>query len=127
MVLEKVGKAIALVSPVLAVGIVVFMLFGFSYGYAYGDSSGNRETGTITAFQSALEGDYAWFFWSGFLVAVCLVAAIRGLKGRAGIVLICATLLLVLSAMSMMTIGLVVLPLAVVLYASAATLTAARA
>jgi hypothetical protein len=46
----------------------------------------------------ALEnGDYIYFFWSGFIVVVCLLAAGAALKGWVGLVWTCAGLLGVLT------------------------------
>ena len=90
----KAGKIVGLISPVLALGIVTLMLFGSGCSYqsasceaSYGHESSERcthESGTITAFRFALdEGDYAWFRWAVFVLAVYLIAAVGALAGRA--------------------------------------------
>jgi hypothetical protein len=133
----KAGKIIGLISPVLAVGIVTLMLFGAGYSYqsasckaSYGHESSEAcayEPGTMTAFRFALEeGNHAWFFWSGFVVVVCLIAAAGAFAGRAAPVWICAVALWVVAVLGMWSIGLFVLPLSLVLFVSAALLTVAR-
>lgn len=122
--MAKAGRFLGLISP--ALGIAALMLFGSSYSYQSGDSAGNFSSGTISAFQYALEeGDYAWFFWSGFVVFVCLISAAGALVGRPAIVWACACTLLFLSGLGMMTIGIFVLPLALLLFVSATFLTVA--
>jgi hypothetical membrane protein len=124
--MAKVGKFLGLISPAFALGIAALMLFGSSYSYQSGNSASDFSSGTISAFRYALEqGDYAWFFWSGFVIIVCLVAAAGALVGRSAIVWACAGTLLVLSGLGMMTIGVFVLPLALLLFVSATLLTAA--
>jgi len=72
----KAGTFLGLISPTLALGMAALTLFGSSYSHQTGDSAGNSSPGSISAFRYALEqGDYAWFFWSGFVVGVCLIAA----------------------------------------------------
>jgi uncharacterized membrane protein len=45
----------------------------------------------VSAYVYALEnGDYIYFFWSGFIVVVCLLAAGVALKGWVGLVWTCA-------------------------------------
>ena len=124
--MAKAGTFLGLISPALALGMAALMLFGSSYSYQSGDSAGNSSSGTISAFRYAVEqGDYAWFFWSGFVVVVCLIAAAGALVGRSATVWACAVTLLVLSGLGMMTIGIFVLPLALVLSVSAILLTMA--
>lgn len=124
--MAKAGTFLGLISPALALGMAALMLFGSSYSYQSGDSAGNSSSGTISAFRYAVEqGDYAWFFWSGFVVVVCLIAAAGALAGRSATVWACAVTLLVLSGLGMMTIGIFVLPLALVLSVSAILLTVA--
>ena len=137
--MAKVGKLLGLVSPILAIGAMALMLFAPSYSYqsascrsGYGhqpSSSGcNHESGTISALQVALEGsDHTLFYWSGFVVVVCLIAAVGALAGRAAPVWVCAMVLWVLAGLGMLSmIGLFAFPLAVVLSVSATFLTAAR-
>jgi hypothetical protein len=124
--MAEVGKVLGLISPALALGIVALMFFASSYSYQSGDSAGNFSSGTISAFRYALEqGDYAWFFWSGFIVVACLIAAAGALVGRSAIVWACAGTLLVLSGLGMMTVGVFVLPLALLLSVSATLLSVA--
>lgn len=137
--MNKIGKFLALISPVLALGVVALMLFGLSSSYQSGScrsSYGNQssgpvectyESGKTSAFRHALEdGDTALFYWSGAVVLICLVAAIGTLVGRSAPIWVCALALYVLSVLGMMSIGLFILPLAVVLFASAVLLTVAR-
>lgn len=125
--MARVGKFLGLISPVLALGVAALMLFGSSYSYQSSDSEGNVSSGTVTAFRYALEeGDAAWFWWSGFIIVVCLIAAIAALFGRVAPIWVCAMGLWVLSVLGIMSIGLLVLPLAMTLFASAILLTAAR-
>ena len=132
----KAGKIIGSISPVLAVGIVALMLFGTGYSYqsasckaGYGGESSEEctyESGTISALRYAMEeGDTTLFYWGGFIIAVCLVAAVGALAGRAAPVWVCAVVLWVLTGLGMMSIGLFIFPLAVLLFASAALLTMA--
>jgi hypothetical protein len=123
----KAGKVIGAISPILAVGAMALMLFGPLYGYQSGDSEGNFSTGAMSALRFALEGDDdAWFIWSGFVVAVCLLASVAALTGKAAPVWVCAGVLWVVAGLGMWSIGLFVLPLSIVLFASAALLTVAR-
>ncbi len=133
----KAGKTMGLISPVLAVGIVALMLFGSGYSYqsasckaGYGDEPAERctyDSGTISAFRYAIEeGDTTLFYWAGLIIAVCLVAAVAALAGRAAPVWVCAVVLWILTGLGMMSIGLFIFPLAVVLFASATFLTVAR-
>jgi hypothetical protein len=133
----KAGKILGLISPVLAVGIVALILLGSGYSYqsasckaSYGQESSEEctyESGTISAFRYAIEeGDTTLFYWAGFIIAVCLVAAAGALAGRAAPIWVCAVVLWILTGLGMMSIGLFIFPLAVVLFASATFLTAAR-
>jgi hypothetical protein len=56
---------------------------------------------------------------------VCLIAAVGALVGTSAIVWACAGALLVVSVLGMMTIGILVLPLALLLFVSAVLLSAA--
>jgi hypothetical protein len=125
--MAKLGKLLGLISPVLAIGIVALMLFFPTYGYESGYSEGNFSSGTMSAFRFALEeGNYAWVYWSGFVVVVCLIAALGALTGRTVPIWACAIALWFLAGLGMMSIGLFIFPLAVVLFASATLLTVAR-
>ena len=125
--MAKVGRFLGLVSPILAAGAMALMLFGSTYSYEAGGSAGNFSSGTITAFRYALEeGDYAWFRWAVIVVAVCLIAAVGALAGRATPVWVCASALGVVAVLGIWSIGLFVLPLSIVLFVSAALLTVAR-
>jgi hypothetical protein len=124
-----VGKILALVSPALAVGVVCFMLFATGYTYVSMEEragpDGNpdeaaSESGWVSAYEYSLEsGDYVFFFWSGFIVLICLLAAGAALKGWVGLVWACAGLLGVLTILGAMSIGGMVAPLALVLFVSA--------
>jgi len=136
--MAKAGKFLGLISPVLAIGVVALMLFGSTYSYESGDCRSshahqpsnpqcNYESGTISAFRVALEeGDSTLFDWSGFVLVVCLIAAVGALAERAAPIWACAIALWFLAGLGMMTIGFFIFPLAVVLFASAALLTVAR-
>jgi hypothetical protein len=124
-----VGKILALVSPALAVGVVCFMLFATGYSYVSmeeragpeGDpDEAASESGRVSAYEHSLEnGEYVYFFWSGFIVVICLLAAGAALRGWVGLVWACAGLLGVLSILGAMSIGGLVAPLALVLFVSA--------
>jgi hypothetical protein len=130
-----VGKILALVSPALAVGVVCLMLFATGYSYASMEKragpEGNpavaaSESGWVSAYEYSLEnGDYVYFFWSGFIVLICLLAAGAALKGWVGLVWACAGLLGVLTILGAMSIGGMVAPLALVLFVSAILLSLA--
>jgi hypothetical protein len=135
----KVGKLLGLISPMLAIGAVALMLLAPSHSYqsascrsGYGhqpsNSECNYESGTISAFRVALEeSDYTLFYWSGFVVVVCLIAAVGALAGRAAPIWACAIVLWVLAGLGTLSmIGLFIFPLALVLFVSAMLLTAAR-
>jgi hypothetical protein len=125
--MAKLGKLLGLISPILAIGVVALMLFIPSYGYQTADSEGNFSSATMSAFRFALEeGNYAWFYWSGFTVVVCLIAALGGLTGRTALIWACAIAMWFIAGLGMMSIGLFIFPLAVVLFASATLLTVAR-
>lgn len=126
--MSKVGRFLGLTSPILALGIAALMLFGSSYSYQSGDSEGNFSSGAISAFRYTLEeGDYAWFFWAGFVVIVCLIAAVGALIGRAGPVWAAAIVLYLVAVLGMVSIiGVFIFPLAMVLFVSAVLLTVAR-
>jgi hypothetical protein len=124
-----VGKILALVSPALAVGVVCFMLFATGYSYVSMEKRAGpegepvdaaSESGSVSAYEYSLEnGDYVYFFWSGFIVLTCLLAAGAALKGWVGLVWACAGLLGVLTILGAMSIGGTVAPLALVLFVSA--------
>jgi hypothetical protein len=125
-----VGKVLALASPLFAVGVVCFMLFATGYSYV---SMGERavppegnpeeaasESGWVSAYEYSLDnGDYVYFFWSGLIVVICLLAAGAALKGWIGLVWACAVLLGLLTILGAMSIGGMVAPLALVLLVSA--------
>lgn len=138
--MSKIGKLLGLVSPVLAIGVVALVLFGSSYSYqsgscrsTYGHQSSESEectyeSSTISAFRYALEeGDRAVFFWPAFVVVVSIVGAMGALANRVGWVWVSAVVLWALTALSMMSIGLFVAPLAIVMFAAAALITVSRA
>src|ERR671911_1999191 len=125
-----VGKILALASPVFAVGVVCFMLFATGYSYvSIGERAGSHEgdpveaaseSGWVSAYEYSLEkGDYVYFFWSGFIVVICLLAAGAALKGWISLVWACAGLLGLLTILGAMSIGGMVAPLALVLLVSA--------
>jgi uncharacterized membrane protein len=125
-----VGKILALASPVFAVGVVCFMLFATGYSYvSIGERAGSHEgdpveagseSGWVSAYEYSLEkGNYVYFFWSGFIVVICLLAAGAALKGWIGLVWACAGLLGLLTILGAMSIGGMVAPLALVLLLSA--------
>jgi hypothetical protein len=133
----KAGKIIGLISPLLALGIIALMLFGPGYSYqsasceaSPGHESSQEctyESGTISAFRYAIEeGDTTLFYWAGFIIAICLVAAVGALAGTAAPVWVCAVVLFILAVLGMMSIGLFIFPLAGVLFVSATFLTVAR-
>jgi hypothetical protein len=133
----KAGKILGWISPVLAVGIVALVLFGSGYSHesasckaSYGHESSEEctyESGMISAFRYAMEeGDTTLFYWAGFIIAVCLVAAVGALAGRAAPIWVCAGVLWILTGLGTTSIGLFIFPLAVVLLVSATLLTAAR-
>ena len=127
--LVLVGKIFALVSPVLAVGVVCLILFASGYSYMSTEERANpegergeatSESSWVSAYEYSLEnGDYVYFFWSGFIVVVCLLAAGAALKRWVSLVWVCAGLLGVLSILGAMSIGSMVAPLALVLFVSA--------
>jgi hypothetical protein len=124
-----VGKVLALASPALAVGVVCFMLFATGYSYASMEERAGpegasleaaSESGWVPAYEYSLEnGDYVHFWWAGFIVLICLLAAGAALKGWIGLVWACAGLLGGLSILGAMSIGSMVVPLALVLLVSA--------
>jgi hypothetical protein len=124
-----VGKVLVLASPVFAVGIVCFMLFASGYSYVSmeeragsdgGPIEAVSESGWVPTYEYSLEnGDYVYFFWSGFIVVICLLAAGAALKGWISLVWACAGLLGVLTILGAMSIGGMVAPLALVLFVSA--------
>jgi hypothetical protein len=125
----QVGKVLALVSPALAVGVVCFMLFATGYSFVSMEERAGpdskrveaaSESGWVSAYEYSLtNGDYVYFFWSGFIVAICLLAAGAALKGWVGLVWAFAGLLGVLAILGAMSIGSMVAPLALVLFVSA--------
>ncbi len=125
---EKVGKVLGGISPLIAVGLALFLLFGPMYGFESGDSEGDFETGTTSAFEFTLkEGDRAVFFWPTFIVVVSIVGAVGALVSRVGWIWISAVALWALTGLSMMSISLFVAPLAIVMFAAAALITVSRA
>jgi hypothetical protein len=105
------------------------MLFASGYSYVSmeeragsegGPIEAVSESGWVPAYEYALEnGDYVYFFWSGFIVVICLLAAGAALKGWISLVWACAGLLGVLTILGAMSIGGMVAPLALVLFVSA--------
>ena len=112
------------------------MLFATGYSYVSmeervgpeGDpAEAASESGWVSAYEYSLEnGDYAYFLWSGFIVVICLLAAGAALRGWVGLVWACAGLLGVLSILGAMSIGVLVAPLALVLFVSALLLSLSR-
>jgi hypothetical protein len=132
-----VGKILALVSSALAVGVVCFMLFATGYiSVSMEDRAGPpegvpdeaaSESGWVSAYEYSLENaDYVYFFWSSFIVVICLLAAGAALTGWVGVVWACAGLLGVLSILGAMSLGGMVAPLALVLFVSAILLSVPR-
>jgi hypothetical protein len=131
-----VGKILALVSPALAVGVVCFMLFATGYSYVSMEERAGpegdldraaSESGWVSAYEYSLEnGDYVYFLWSGFIVIICLLAAGAALKGWVGLVWAGAGFLGVLTILGAMSIGVMVAPLALVLFVSAILLSLSR-
>jgi hypothetical protein len=129
MTSAQISKVLALVSPALAVGVVCLMLFATGYSYVSmegragpeGDTvEAASESGWVSAYEYSLEnGDYVYFLWSGFIVVIGLLAAGAALKGWVGLVWACAGFLGVLSVLGAMSIGVMVAPLALVLFVSA--------
>jgi hypothetical protein len=136
MTSAQISKVLALVSPALAVGVVCLMLFATGYSYVSMEESagpeGDRvevasESGWVSAYEYSLEnGDYIYFLWSSFIVVTCLLAAAAALKAWVGLVWACAGLLGVLSVLGAMSIGVLVAPLALVLFVSALLLSLSR-
>jgi len=136
MTSAQISKVLALTSPALAVGVVCLMLFATGYSYVSmeervgtkGDAvEAASESGWVSAYEYSLENDnYAYFLWSGFIVVICLLAAGAALKGWVGRVWACAGLLGVLSVLGAMSIGVLVAPLALVLFVSALLLSLSR-
>jgi hypothetical protein len=136
MTSAQISKVLALVSPALAVGVVCLMLFATGYSYvSMEDRAGPEgdpvdaasESGWVSAYEYSLEnGDYVYFLWSGFIVVICLLAAGAALKGWVGLVWACAGLLGALSILGAMSIGVLVAPLALVLFVSALLLSLSR-
>jgi len=132
----QISKVLALISPALAVGVVCLMLFATGYSYVSmeervgpeGDPvEAASESGWVSAYEYSLENDsYAYFLWCGFIVVICLLAAAAALKGWVGLVWACAGLLGVLSVLGTMSIGVLVAPLALVLFVSAILLSLSR-
>ena len=124
-----VGKILALVSPTLAVGVGCLMLFATGYSYVSREERAGpegdpleaaSESGWVSGYEYSLQnGDYIYFFWSGFIVLICLLAAGAAVKRWVGLVWACAALLGVLSILGVMSIGGMVVPLALVLFVSA--------
>ena len=113
--MAKAGKFLGLISPVLAIGAVALMLHFPSYAYESGGCRSspigqpsspecNHESGAMSALRVALEeGDRTLLYWA------------------------CAIVLWFLAVMGMISLfGLFMVPLAVVLFASATLLTVAR-
>ena len=135
--MARAGRFLGLISPILAVGVAALILFGFGYSYesascrasmghqSTGSEGCTYESGTVSMFRSALEeADHALFYWAGIVIAVCVIAAVSALAGKSAPVWICACILLILAGLGTMSlIGLFLLPLAFVLFASATLLT----
>ena len=136
MTSAQISKVLALVSPALAVGVVCLMLFATGYSYVSmeervgpeGDpAEAASESGWVSAYEYSLEnGDYAYFLWSGFIVVICLLAAGAALRGWVGLVWACAGFLGIMSILGAMSIGVLVAPLALVLFVSALLLSLSR-
>jgi uncharacterized membrane protein len=136
MTSAQISKVLALISPALAVGVVCLMLFATGYSYVSMEERAGpegdlleaaSESGWVSAYEYSLEnGDYVYFLWSGFIVVICLLAAGAALRGWVGLVWACAGLLGVLSILGAMSIGVLVAPLALVLFVSALLLSLSR-
>jgi hypothetical protein len=134
--MAKAGKFLGLISPFLAIGAVSLMLLVPTYAYESGGCRSspigqpsnpecNHESGTMSALRVALEeGDRTLLYWAGVVVVASLIAAVSALAGRAAPVWACAIVLWFLAVTGLMSlIGLSIVPLAVVLFASATLLT----
>ena len=105
------------------------MLFATGYSYVSMEKRAGpegdpleaaSESGWVSAYEYSLaNGDYVYFLWFGFIVVICLLAAGAALKGWVGLVWACAGLLGILTILGVMSIGVLVAPLAVVLFVSA--------
>jgi hypothetical protein len=135
--MAKAGKILGLISPILALGTAALILFGTGYSYefascgaGYGHPSSEvctHESGRISVFREAMEeGDRAPFLWAAFIFVVCLIAGLSVLAGKIAPIWVCAIGLWLLAGLGMMSIGLFIVPLAVVLFTSATLLTVAR-
>ena len=135
--MAKAGKILGLISPILALGTAALILFGSGYSYesascgaGYGHSSSEvctHESGRTSVFREAMEeGDRAPFLWAAFIFVVCVIAALSALAGKITPIWVCAIGLWLIAGLGMMSVGLFIVPLAIVLFTSATLLTVAR-
>jgi len=131
-------RLLGLVSFLAAVICAAYLLFGFGYSYSSETASGSVGTDgavvpvTITeGWESALtyarrNQDYAIVGWAALVLGLGVLTAVAAWRGRPAPVWVAALLLLTLSVLGVASIGLFVMPVALLVFATALATSAAR-
>jgi hypothetical protein len=135
---HRLGRArlLGLGSFLAALACAAYLLFGFGYASETATSSAGTDGGvgpvlTTHSWVSALafaqqNHDYTIVGWAGFIVVLGLLTALAAWWGRPGPVWVAAGLLFALIVLGLLSIGLFVLPVAVLVTFTASVLSAAR-
>jgi ABC-type Na+ efflux pump permease subunit len=115
---RRIAKWLATIAVLLTVGVVLYMLLGRPYSAQMSSNQTNTTRG-LTTFE--VNGPVV-IFWAGFLLFVSAVGAIGMLKNKISWIWISASLLTILSALGMATIGVFVAPIALTFIAAATIL-----
>ncbi len=119
--LAKLGKVLGMIAPLISVASAYQMWFGMKY---VGVNSETSTTQTVTALEFALkQGSNAILFWPVAIFIMSCIGAFAVWKNITILVWVISCILLIVSIMGMMTIGLLVAPMAILLLASAILLT----
>jgi len=119
--LAKLGKVLGMSAPLISVAAAYQMWFGMKY---VGATSETSTTQTVTALEFALkQGSNAILFWPVAVFFLSCIGAFAVWKNLVSLVWIIACSLLIVSIMGMMTIGLIIAPIAILLLTSAIILT----
>jgi len=111
---QRIVRLLGVFAPILSLIIAYQIWFGFKYT----SSGSDFTTRTITALQFALEGgSTAILFWPIFLFLLSIVGAIGAWKKVKPLVWVVAITFIIISVLGAWSIGLLVVPLALLFIA----------
>lgn len=121
------GAATGLAAGIIGILSSIYLIFGSRYGYesrtVYSNGTTIITSGTASAFQY---GDPAVFFWAGFIIIMSISGAYGAWKNNVKIVWGAALLLSILSILGLFSIGVAVMPVAMLFIISGVLLTAGK-